>query len=333
MTTTIYIETDIQKYKRTQEILEKFPKARIITIQRYSEVFNRKNQDFRKQKEQGKVFILAQKIDHFVLPVPFEYATQTEHNYYFSHLYNCPYDCEYCYLQGQYRSAYFVLFVNYEDFAAEIRKIAKSHHSERVTFFSGYDCDSLALEHVTGFAEYFISCFEQIPNAQMELRTKSAQVQSLLDLPTPKNTFVTWTLSPQEICEQWEHRAPNLKARIQALKKLKEKGWRIQIRLEPVIAFQGWKEAYEAFFTLLKKEIDLQKIEAIGFGQFRLPKDVFKKMKKMLPQSTLLSKHYELSKSGEVTYSQEKTKEITDFLIEQCSTYFLPGKILYHNPS
>jgi spore photoproduct lyase len=50
-----------------------------------------------------------------------------------------------------YRSAHYVVFVNYEHFFDGMAEKLKIHAGEDVWFFSGYDCDSLALEPVTGF--------------------------------------------------------------------------------------------------------------------------------------------------------------------------------------
>ena len=77
-------------------------------------------------------------------------------------MYNCIYDCSYCFLQGMYSSANFVLFVNYEDFVLEIKKLISK--KENITFFSGYDCDSLALENITGFASYILPIFKEYSN-------------------------------------------------------------------------------------------------------------------------------------------------------------------------
>ena len=46
-------------------------------------------------------------------------------------------------------------------------------------FFSGYDCDSLALESLSGFAASALSFFKDHPLAQLELRTKSVNTQVL----------------------------------------------------------------------------------------------------------------------------------------------------------
>ena len=38
---------------------------------------------------------------------------------------NCIYDCNYCFLQGMFNSANYLVFVNYEDYFKEIEKIIK----------------------------------------------------------------------------------------------------------------------------------------------------------------------------------------------------------------
>ena len=48
------------------------------------------------------------------------------------------------------------LFVNYEDFEDGIKEKINFLKNEKVTFFSGYDCDSLAFEKISGFVSYFL---------------------------------------------------------------------------------------------------------------------------------------------------------------------------------
>ncbi len=119
MIDTIYIEKEIKKHPRTLEILSKFRNVRTIAIDRYGEVFNRKNQNFRIQKK-NPCLILAKKHKGFVLPAPEGFGIGSSKNYYFSHMLNCIYDCNYCFLQGMFNSAHYVIFVNYEDFFLNI---------------------------------------------------------------------------------------------------------------------------------------------------------------------------------------------------------------------
>jgi hypothetical protein len=98
---TIYIEEGAKDLPLTQEILERFSNATKIPCHRYTEIFNRKAQNFRLQKLKPTL-ILANKFDKLILPTPEGYGIGARHNYYFSHMLNCIYDCRYCFLQGMY---------------------------------------------------------------------------------------------------------------------------------------------------------------------------------------------------------------------------------------
>ena len=51
MINTIYVENEIKDHSRTLSILSKFKRSRIIYINKYSEIFNKKKQSFRLQKK------------------------------------------------------------------------------------------------------------------------------------------------------------------------------------------------------------------------------------------------------------------------------------------
>ncbi|MEQ1561027.1 MAG: spore photoproduct lyase family protein, partial [Methyloglobulus sp.] len=234
MIETIYIEENIQQHSRVKDILARFPSARRITCERYGEVFNPKAQNFRLQK-QKPALILAEKYHNFALETPKGYGMGANRNYYFSHMLNCLYDCRYCFLQGMYQSANYVLFVNYEDFQDDIKQICNNHPSEDNHFFSGYDCDSLALEPVTDFVGQFLPFFATLPNAWLELRTKSTQIRTLANREPLPRCVVAFSLSPAEIASKVEDRAPPLERRLAAIEQLQQQGWQIGLRFDPLI--------------------------------------------------------------------------------------------------
>ena len=112
MIKTVYIENRVSNHPRTKEVLSRIPNAQQIRCDSYKEIFNPKNQNFRLQKIQPSL-IIASKTGERVLSAPEGYGIGGKHNYYFSHMLNCIYDCRYCFLQGLYSSANFVLFINY----------------------------------------------------------------------------------------------------------------------------------------------------------------------------------------------------------------------------
>ena len=303
MIDTLYIESAVAEHPRVSAIRQRFPEARVIHCERYGEVFNPKAQNFRLQK-QKPALIMARKHQKFVLPAPSGYGIGGERNYYFSHMLNCLYDCRYCFLQGMYQSANYVLFVNYEDFQRQIRDICLESPDEAIYFFSGYDCDSLAFEPVTGFADAFLPVFAELPNAWLELRTKSTQIRGLLNRPVLPRCVVAFSLSPDSVADKVEAKAPSLIKRIEAAAKLQQQGWQIGLRFDPLIYQKDYREQYRQFFAQVFSVIDADALHSVSLGVFRLPEHFFKRMHKLYPEERLFASPLQ-SASGMVSYKAE----------------------------
>jgi spore photoproduct lyase len=326
MIDTIYIEEAVREHPRTQAILARFPKARQIKCKRYSEVFNPKAQNFRLQK-QNPSLILAEKFHGHLQEAPLGYGIGASKNYYFSHMLNCLYDCRYCFLQGMYHSAHYILFVNYEDFHHEISKIIANHSkNEEIHFFSGYDCDSLALEPATDFAANFLNFFATLPdNALLELRTKSTQVRSLLEREPLENCVVAFSFTPDGTAKALEHKAPNVQRRLDALKKIQDKGWKIGLRFDPMIYQKDYRPQYETLFEAVFEQIDPALLHSVNLGVFRLPDNFFKKLRNLYPDEILFASPME-STRGMMAYKQEIEEEMTQYCQEQLLRYIPSDK-------
>ena len=266
-------------------MLARHPNARLIEIERYGEIFNRRAQNFRLQKSKPGL-IIAHKHGQRVLKTPKSYGVGDTRNYYFSHFLNCLYDCRYCFLQGMFPSAHYVWFVNYEDFMIDIKKTAALETSSAM-FFSGYDCDSLAMDGITHFAKRFLKAFKNIPNASIEFRTKSVNIRSFLDAKPQDNAVIAFSLSPESISNALEHRVPSLKARIAAMQRLAQKGWKIGFRFDPIIYSSEIKFQYDELFTQLKNAIPEESVHSISLGPLRFPKKMHDKIVKLYPKEKL----------------------------------------------
>lgn len=303
MINTIYVEEDVAEHPRTQAILKRFPNAIKISCTRYGEVFNRKSQNFRLQKKQPAL-ILARKHKGLILPSPIEYNIGAQHNYYFSHMLNCLYDCRYCFLQGMFQSAHYVLFVNYEDFLEEMVSTLKKHGDKPVHFFSGYDCDSLALEPVTDFTSEFIPFFKDNAQALLELRTKSTQIRTLLKREPITNCVVAFSFTPKKIAEALEHKAPDVDKRLQAIVDLQKAGWQVGLRFDPIIYTKDYDSQYTELFNNIFSRVNPDLIHSVSLGGFRLPKEYFRKLEKLYPDDRLFSSPLE-EEANTIGYPEE----------------------------
>jgi spore photoproduct lyase len=309
MIDTIYIEEGAEELPKSREILSRFPKASVIPCKHYKEVFNPSNQSFRLQKK-NPALILAQQRGKLTHPIPQSYGVGGKHNFYFSHLLNCLYDCRYCFLQGMYPSAHYLLFVNFDHFKGEIKKTSNSLDDE-CWFFSGYDCDSLALESVTGFASDFLPFFQELPNAWIELRTKSVAIQSLQKIDPLERAVVAFSFTPQEISTQLEKGVPSVKTRIAAMQKVAEQGWKVGLRIDPILDCKDFENRYFNLFKEIFENIPEKAIHSISMGAFRMPKGFYKKIEKQYPEEALFAGgfHTENGYTGYLTETETRLKQ------------------------
>jgi len=288
MFSAIYIEEEVAGSDRVLQLLERFPDVPQISCERYGQVFNRSGQNFRLQKK-APALILAKKYGNIVLPAPEGYGFNHDRSYYFSHMMNCIYDCRYCFLQGMYRSANYVLFTNYEDFGAAITATVAESES-RAVFYSGYDCDSLALEPVSNFCEYILSLLEDLPTATLEIRSKSTQIRKLLETEPLANCVVAMSFTDQQSSDRWEHKVPSIAKRLESLKKLQEVGWPVALRFEPLIFDEFYLERYKMLFEEVFTCLDGGMVHSVSTGMFRMPADFHKRIVKLYPDEPLLAR-------------------------------------------
>ena len=298
--------------------MQHFPDASVTKCARYGEIFNRRAQNFRLQKIRPAL-ILAEKFANHVLPSPPEYAIGGEQNYYFSHMLNCIYDCRYCFLQGMYQSAHYVIFVNYEDFMQAITDKIRAPGSSSVHFFSGYDCDSLALDPVTDFVKEFLPVFRGYPRALLELRTKSTQIRSLLVQEPMPNCIIAYSFTPSEVAAAIEYKTPAVSKRLQALQRLQAHGWQIGLRFDPLIYQEGVMEQYEKLFAQVFEHIDMALLHSVSLGSFRLPKSFYKTLSRLYPEEVLFASLPTETSAGMLTYRAA----IRDELLSFCKTALL----------
>ncbi len=325
MVDIVYVEQEVRNHPRTQAILKRLKNATIVSIERYGEVFNPKAQNFRLQKN-NPALIIAQKHKGHVLPAPEGYGVGSDKNFYFSHMLNCLYDCRYCFLQGMYRSAHYLLFINYEDFVSDIQHIAQQQPNDDYWFFSGYDCDSLAMEPITHFSDYIVDAFKHIPNAYLELRTKSTQIRHLLQkTPNPKiiNAF---SFTDQYSHQQLEKGVPSINKRLEAMKKLQDHGWILGLRFDPLIYHAHYHQHFKQLLSDIFSSIDAKRLHSVSLGVFRLPRQTFKNMLDLYPSEKLFHQSFHI-KNKLICYEQTREEEMMAICSQELLQYISPEQL------
>ncbi|EQC49232.1 hypothetical protein M899_0691 [Bacteriovorax sp. BSW11_IV] len=307
MFSRIFVEKNLQENTRVQAILERFSNVPVKEIDKVEDVFGRVKKPYLQKRDNLNLF-LGEKKGQLVKEAPDAYGLKGDPHYYFIHAYNCIYECNYCYLQGYFNSPDIVLYMNHDDIAKEILKTAsialESDPNCTPWFHAGEFSDSLALSHITGEVPFYFDVFKNLPQAMLELRTKSANTKALEEVVALPNVVISFSLSPADKIKKNDLKTPSLKARLAAIKRLYELGHPIGIHLDPIIYDKDFLQKYEELITQLAHHIPLVDIEYISVGVVRFTKDVYQQVKMNYPDSELLAEELIKSDDGKVRYSR-----------------------------
>ena len=320
----IYVERQVQNHPRTQRILAKYPKARIIEIGHYKDVFSRSRQDVVLQHRSQKL-ILAAKDGSLIYPgSPVCQNFGNDHFYYTSCMMNCIYDCEYCYLKGMYPSANIVVFVNLEDYFESIEQMLKRGP---LYLCVSYDTDLLALEQITEYADAWSRFAEgHTCELKIEIRTKCTNKHFFESQEPLSNVIYAFTLSPQAVAERFEHHTPSLAERIGCAAKAVSAGFPVRLCFDPMIYVPGWQQHYEEMLNQVFRAVEAQKLADVSVGSFRIPQDYLKKMRRQQPDSAAAWFPYEIE-DGYYHYPKDLMEEMEQFLVRQLGEHVRSEKI------
>jgi len=309
----VYVEEAVRSHPRTTRLLERFPKAQVVMIDDYKNVFGRGGQDFWKQKASMSLVIGRKREGLLYRGNDFLQSNLSPNFCYNTTVLNCPYDCHYCYLQGMYPSGHLVAFVNLEDFFAAAEQFARVRPvpGETVALAISYDADLLAFEGVTGFVAEWTEWARQRDDFLVEVRTKSAAMRFVREVEPTDRIRLVWTLSPEEICHRYESGAPALGHRLAALRAAADRGWRVGICVDPVLRVSNWQDVYARFAETLKAEVPWG-VERLEIGVFRISSTYFKRMQNR-PGTDLLHYPYEHANKA-VSYQKEEREELMEFV-------------------
>lgn len=311
----------------TDRLLQRFSRAEVVWIDDYQEIFSRSGQDFGNQKKSPKLIIARKKRD-FLYPGN-EYVQDFRYrNFFYNALVlNCPYDCHYCYLQGMYRSANQVVFVNQEDyFGAVDEALNRLPSTEAMCLALSYDTDLLALEGMLGLVSDWLSFIRGRDRLHVEVRTKSAAFGHLKDTEPCDRMVFAWTLSPQIIVERYETMTPSLLSRLRSASKAQDDGWPLRLCFDPMIWIPDWRRCYGEMLEAAFSEIDPAKVKDVSVGVFRLNAEYYKKMKRM-DRTDLLHSPMQRANNA-ISYEESIRLEMTHWMSSQLSRY-LPEDLIH----
>lgn len=201
---------------------------------------------------------------------------------------NCPFDCSYCYLQSYTTHPFITIHSNLSKVFVELDIFLNKRNNFHYRIGTGEYSDSFALDEISGINSILINYFNNIPNATLELKTKSSRIDHLLN-KDGRNIVIAWSLNPSKIIEDYEYNTSSLEERIDAAYRATQAGFQIAFHFDPIISIGNWKKEYSHVIHLISRKIDKRKIRWISLGMFRYSSGFREMIKINKPSDKIIS--------------------------------------------
>lgn len=267
---TILLWRKVQRHPEAERILGAFPDARVEIVDR-QRLVGLPGCDHRNRIRTGKRILMIGEASSFLRSFDGRLGDGVHCAPYLKLVpvsNGCPYYCTYCYLAYVYREhlPFIKININYRKMFKEIREAAFDA-SRAVAFNMGEMLDSLALDHVASLTERLVPFFSHLSNACLMLLTKSSNIDGLLRCAPNPRVVVSWSLNTSRMTERYEIGTASLEERIEAARRCQERGYRIRLRIDPGILYDGWQADYA---ELVRRSLAVLEPENITLGMLRL---------------------------------------------------------------
>jgi spore photoproduct lyase len=181
---------------------------------------------------------------------------------------NCPGRCAYCVLQECISVPYPTVHANVEDMLSQLEERLAAEPD--LYLHLGHVLDPLAYPFLGPLLGGLIARARRFPRACLELRTKFTAVD-LLPAGPPANVVLAFSFAPHRIITIYEPGTSSLGARLRAARNAARRGYRVGLRLDPVLLYPGWERAYAALCARLLSELPHAAVADVVIGCFRGP--------------------------------------------------------------
>lgn len=224
---------------------------------------------------------------------------------------NCHYECSYCILQDYLKNnPSITLYANVDEILGSIGEKISGQPDTLFRVGTGEMADSLALDDITHLSGELIPFAAAQKNLLLELKTKSATIENLLDLDHRGKTVISWSLNPQTFIDAEEHKTASLEERLGAARRVANCGYPVGFHFDPLLALPGWREEYTGLIERVSSEFQEDEVAWISLGSLRFTPGLKKIVVDRFPKSPLIYGELFPSADGKVRYFREVREEL-----------------------
>lgn len=212
---------------------------------------------------------------------------------------NCPMDCSYCFLQEYLAdNPAFQVYANYTDSFDELDKLCANAHGRSFRVGTGELADSLAFDSITAISRDLVEFFATRENLTLELKTKTDEIENLLDIDPRGRVLVSWSLSPKTVYRSSEHLTAAPAARIAAARAVLDAGYRVAFHFDPLIAYAEAERDYLQLIDELFDVVPPKQISFVSMGGIRMTPRLRNAARSRFPDDRMLCGEDVLASDG-----------------------------------
>ena len=235
---------------------------------------------------------------------------------------NCSMECTYCILQFYMTSPHLTVFANLEEIQAEILERVSAQPERIFRIGTGELSDSLLLDPLTESTRRMVPFFRSLPNAVLELKTKTDNVALLSELEHGQRSVVSWSVNPPEIVEREELKTAKLDERLAAAALVSRRGYPVGFHIDPMIHHQRWQEGYAYLVDAILNAVPPERIAWISLGSLRFPPSMKATMEARFPRSQLRYGELVHGDDGKMHYLRPLRLEMYRFVANRLEERF-----------
>ncbi len=230
--------------------------------------------------------------------------------------FNCLYDCSYCYLNTYLNSFGIVQFSNLEVLYRDLCEFSKKNENRVCRIGTGEYTDSLMMDQITGIASELISITSKNRNIFLELKTKSHNINHLLNIGDKGNTVLAWSLNTQRNIDKHESGTSSLAERLASAKEASKSGYHTAFHFDPIIIYEGWQDDYRKTINDLFNAVPAGNICWISLGGFRYTLAFKEYMKEYGKDREIFVEEFLPGIDGKYRYFKKNRLEIYTHIIQ-----------------
>lgn len=257
----VYIDAAVHDLPHTQRILSRLPDVQSEVLEDVSWLKTTAN-----YVDGKSIWLLTRQSGTILKPLHLPPIDQPDRHYMqVDFASNCPMDCTFCPLQETISAhPLMTIYTNVEEIVAHVTVKASKKPKTHFIINTGEHVDSLALDDILGVHEKIIPYFAFHTNVTLEVRTRTDNIDHLLDLPHRQRTILTWALNTPNFIATEEPHCATLDQRLAAAKRCIEAGYRVGFYLAPIIRHDGWEKHYADVIDRVLDTVPNQHIAWIG---------------------------------------------------------------------